>query len=199
MVSCSRILELYYAIRMAFNQNYDFFKYRGKTGRQYDGENSQHAHLLKRLQNKFPTEEELTKHFAFNVLYNNPWITKIASEECLRITAEYQRMSTNIPESLSDVFSGTLKTYSDTKGFKKLITETEFGAPLFNLLLGGKIHFSVFAWINSVTNCSNKWKSYAWLAAKKNYTLTEKIMNISKEDKLLIAKTLKEMLDQSEM
>jgi hypothetical protein len=193
MVPTSRILELYYAVRLAYKGNYDFFKYNGKLGKAYDGENSQYYSTLLRIQKNFNTEERVCQHFAFNSVGGDKWLPSIADQRSLCVTQEFEKRSNSLDTYFrQDVEKIALK-YPGKEGLKKFITEKEFNAPMFSMMLGGHIHFSTFAYIDSVTNASSHWKSKVWKTTAKRVLLTEKFMRIDLDKKLEIKKIIFEV------
>lgn len=183
-VSTSRINEIYDAVKLSYNSPYDYFKYCGKTKRQYDGEKSKYYSSLLKIQAKFNTEERVSSHFAYQFLIGNPFIITCSEDAALRVTAEYEKRAVALNEYFREDIRVLSSKFKGKEGFKKLVTETEFNAPLFSLLLGAKIHFSTFAYIDSVCLCSNKWKSKVWKESSKRVLLTEQFMRITNETKL---------------
>lgn len=195
MVSTSRILEIYHAVRLSYKSKYDYFKYNGKLGRSFDGENNKHYSTLLKLQKRFTTEDSLRKHFAFNFLSGDTWLASIADQRSLCVTAEFEKRDAALDIYFKEDIEKLKEKYTGKEGFKKLVTETEFNAPLFSLMLGGHIHFSTFAYINSITNSSDKWKSKIWKTYKNKIELTIKFMQINNDTKLKITNILIEGLD----
>lgn len=195
MVSTSRILEIYHAVRLTYkSKRYSYFKYNGKIGKAYDGESSKHYSAILRVQKRFDSEERVAAHFAFNFLSENLWITGIAEERALRITSEFEKRTASIDVYFRQDLETLKDKYSGATGFKKLVSETEFNAPLFSLLLGGKIHFTTFIFLNCVGNYSSHWKGRVWKSYEHKISVTEQFMRIDIETKRKVAKLIKEVL-----
>lgn len=186
MVSTSRILELYYAVRLTFKGNYDFFKYQGKLGKAYDGESSRYYSALLRIQKKFNTEARIIKHFAICNIERDCWLTDCSDERNMYATSEYEKQERNLSEDFRRALDEIEKNYNGVTGLKRFIKETEFNAPMLSMLLGGKINISTFLFIDIVTEASSHWDSRIWKHYKLRVEKVKILLSISNIDKIEI-------------
>jgi hypothetical protein len=194
-VSTSRILELYHAVRLAYKSNYDFVKYNGKLGKSFDGESSPYYSTLLKIQKRFDTEERVVRHLALAFVGGEPWITTIASDATLRATSEYEKRTNALDNFFRSDVQELSNRYAGIEGFKKLVQETEWNAPLFDMMMGGRISFDTFVLIDTTCNASKNWKSKVWKAQEKRIWLTETLLNVPRDTKLKVKQIIIEGLD----
>ena len=195
-VPTSRILELYHAVRLAHKSDkYNFFKYNGKLGKSFDGESSPHYSTLLKIQKRFDTEDRIIRHLALAFVGGDPWITEIASDTTLRTTAEYEKRINAIDNFFRYDIRVLAEKYTGVDGFKKLVCETEWNAPLFDMMMGGRISFDTFVLIDTTCNASKNWKSKVWKAQEKRITLTESLLRVPDETKYKCKAIIMEGLD----
>lgn len=198
MVPVSRILELYYSIKLAYTSNYDFFKYRGKLKNKYDGERSKFYPQLLKIQKKFQTEEEVCLHIS-NLISQDVYISFGARDEYVNKTLE-QLIYLN---SLDQYFVvDILNLFQENGGFKQLqdyVIESEghMNAPILDAFIGGKIDILLFALLDSVMEFSSRWKSPVWKLYKKKALLQSQFFAIKNAHKLKVMGLLKKHLTEN--
>ena len=107
----SNAYQMYNALRLHFNsENYDYFKYSGKTNCKFIPENQRM--LFDRLQKKY--DNELLNFYLSNFLKNpKVWINDLFTEECEDIYKEFQKKNQSLSYIFKNDIDFLLDKYSD--------------------------------------------------------------------------------------
>ena len=176
-MSPQEIESVYNAIWLGLDGKYDAIKYHFKSKIPTNICNG----LFYRLSmNDTLTKEDLIRIFTIHCILTNEFKknARITDQEILEYKQRLNHPNLYFSKELHDLGINNLK---------KLIHETEFGAPLIQDLLAQKIHTITFLQICAVTECHKKWKWGGWKPVAKRLSKAVEFLQLSTEEKIKIA------------
>lgn len=171
------IESIYNAVWLGLDGKYDAIKYHFKSKIPANICNG----LFYRLSlNDTLTKEDIVRIFVVHIILTNEFkkTARITDQEILEYKQRLSHPNLYFSHEIKDLGINNLK---------KLINETEFGAPLIQMLLAQKIHTITFLQICAVTRAHEKWTWGGWKPVAKRLSKAVEFLQLSTDEKIKIA------------
>jgi hypothetical protein len=170
------------AVWLGLQGRYDALKYHFKMK---TPKNISNGVFYRLSMNDSLTKTDLIRLFILHTLIHNEYKKnlRISDQEIL----EYKQRLSN-PSLYLNL---ELKSLTISK-LKQLITETEFGSPLAQQTLGGKIHTITLLQICAITKCNSTWTWGGWKAISDKFDKAIQYMQFTKDEQIKLTKLFTE-------